>query len=416
MQLNFRLLNKKIINNGIWLYLLQIFNTIVPLLTLPYITRILGASKYGVFTIALNIIGYYQVVVEYGFGMSATRKIALSNRNQKEINYTFTTVLYSRVVLLIICMLFTMVYLLFNIDNILECKCLLVLFVSLFGYCIQQNWLFQGMQDMKYISLVNILARTVSVVLIFSFVKSKNDLVLYCFLYSISSFFSGFLGLILAWKKYHICLIKVFIRDIMHELKIGWYVFTTSLSSKIFGAIGITLMGLFASDKEVGIYSAIQKIPNIMMFAWIPISQVLYPVSSKMMQGSFSEGKQFVYKLRRMILPIFIIGSFTTSILSESIVKIAFGNEYSIFHYWVIPLLAWLIVSIDNNFNGIQILLGSGHDKQYSKCFQVGMICTVLFNIILIYFYGGNGASLAPLLSELVLWILLRIEIKKISN
>ncbi|MCB7065273.1 oligosaccharide flippase family protein [Enterocloster citroniae] len=69
------ILEKKSVKNGAWMYLLQIFNTIVPLLTLPYITRILGASQYGMFSIAINIITYFQVIVEYGFGMSATRKL-----------------------------------------------------------------------------------------------------------------------------------------------------------------------------------------------------------------------------------------------------------------------------------------------------------------------------------------------------
>lgn len=72
-------LKKKVVKNGDWMYLLLIFNTVVPLLTLPYITRIICAKQYGVFSIAINIIGYYQVFVEYGFGMSVTRKGALSD-------------------------------------------------------------------------------------------------------------------------------------------------------------------------------------------------------------------------------------------------------------------------------------------------------------------------------------------------
>lgn len=175
-------------------------------------------------------------------------------------------------------------------------------------------------------------------------------------------------------------------------------------------------MGFFTSSMEVGIYSAIQKIPNIIMYAWIPIGQVLYPISSKIMQQPFSVGRRSIYRVRNIILPVFIGGSIFVSVFSKTMVEIIFGKEYAKFYYWVIPLLAWLIVSIDNNFSGIQILLGSGHDRQYSKCFQIGVICTILLNLVLIYFWGGNGASVAPVLSEIVLGILLRIEIRKIAE
>ncbi|MCI1524616.1 MAG: oligosaccharide flippase family protein, partial [Lactobacillus crispatus] len=71
-------LSSKVVNNGIWMYLLQLFNTVIPLITLPYITRILGTEKYGIFSTSFNIVGYLQVIVEYGFAMSATREIALN--------------------------------------------------------------------------------------------------------------------------------------------------------------------------------------------------------------------------------------------------------------------------------------------------------------------------------------------------
>ena len=95
------IVHKTSFKNGVWMYLLQFFNAIVPMLTIPYITRILGAAQYGVFSMALNIVTYLQVVVEYGFGMSATRKVALFER--ENIDRLFTAVLFSRIFLLILC-------------------------------------------------------------------------------------------------------------------------------------------------------------------------------------------------------------------------------------------------------------------------------------------------------------------------
>lgn len=411
-----KIASNNIIKNGFWMYLMQIFNTVIPLLTLPYITRILGASQYGVFSIALNFLTYFQVIVEYGFGMSATRKIALSNKEKATINKTFTTVLISRFGLFILCCAFTLIYFLLSNTDSEECVCLVILMVALLGNCMQLNWFFQGMQQMQFISIISIVSRSVSVALTFLFVKTSDDLMLYCLLYAIAPFINGALGVFIAHTKYGLRLISVKMSEIIAELKEGWYVFTTQLSAKVFGAIGITFLGMFATSSEVGIYSAINKIPNMIILAWTPIAQIMYPISSKKMKESFLDGRKFVKKMQLIIIPLAVLGALFIIAFSKPVIRIAFGNEYANFSYWIVPMLAWLVVAINNNFLGIQTLLGSGYDKEYSSCFQIGVICTILLNLILIYFFKGDGASIAPFLSESILGILLYIKIKKIEK
>lgn len=408
------LLGKASIKNGIWMYFLQFFNAVLPLMTLPYITRILGAEQYGVFSIALNIVNYLQVLVEYGFGMSATRKIALAEK--RDLNKLFSAVLYSRGFLLFISAIISLSYNFVHKTNTQLALSLAILLICLLGYCVQMDWVFQGKQEMKYISIVNIISRTVSVIGIFTLVTTADDLYLYCLLYAISPFLSGFIGLFIAKKKYSLKLRKLHIQEIYKELQDGWFVFTTQLSSKVFGAIGVTLLGIFALPTEVGIFSAIQKIPNIMILAWTPISQVIYPISSKHFNNSWREGTEFVYKVRNYILPFFFVGALLVNIFSRNIILILFGTTYAEYFFWVTPLLLWLIVAINNNFMGVQILLGSGHDKEYSECFQIGVVCTILFNFGLIYFFKGTGAAIAPLVSEGILGAMLYLKIKKISK
>lgn len=402
----------KTVKNGIWLYLLQFFNTVVPLITLPYITRLLGASQYGIFTIALNIIGYLQVVVEYGFTMSATRKVALSNRDQNALGRLFSTVLISRGFLLICCAVFVCIYAALSCSAV-QSNCLMIMLISLVGCSVQQNWLFQGMQEMRYISCVNMISRVISVALIFLVVKTENDLYAYCFLNSLAPLLSGLIAVFIVRKQYGVRVKKVHVREVFEELKSGWYVFTTSLSSKVFGAIGITFLGMFADSSTVGVYSAIQKIPMTIMLGWYPIAQILYPIVSQKMRDSFEEGKKFVFSIRRYVMAVFGAVSILVWIFSRTLIEIAFGQEYLCGVGWLVPILLWVLVSISNNFLGVQILLGSGHDPEYSQAFQFGVVCTLVFNLVLIYFGGGTGAAWAPLLSECVLWIMLK---KKICN
>lgn len=411
-----KMTQKTVVKNGLWMYLMQIFNTVVPLLTLPYITRILGASQYGVFSIALNLLTYFQVVVEYGFGMSATRKIALTGKESTILNKTFTAVLFSRLCLLALCGSATLVYFLLSGAEKQERECLVILMLALLGNSMQLNWFFQGIQQMQFISIISIVSRSISVLLTFLLVKDADDLLLYCLLYAVSPFINGILGIAIAHSRYGLKLIRIQVGDIVAELKEGWYVFTTQLSAKVFGAIGITFLGIFATSAEVGIYAAINKIPNMIILAWTPIAQVMYPVSSRKMKESFVTGRKFIRKVQLIIIPLAVCGAVLISAFSKPVIRIAFGEEYAAFSYWVIPMLAWLVTAINNNFWGIQTLLGSGHDKEYSRCFQIGVVCTIVLNLILIYFFKGNGACIAPFLSEVILGILLYIEIKKIEK
>ena len=410
-----RKLKSKVIKNGIWLYVLQIFNTVIPLITLPYITRILGAQEYGTFSISYNLIGYLMVVVEYGFGMSGARKASLAN-SITELHTTFTAIVISRLMLCIVCGLGTLIYGFLILQSDKQRTCLFLLFLIPLGIILQQNWLFQGLQKMQYITITSVIARIISIICIFCFVKTPDDLVLYCTFYALTTILIGIIGTCFALKKIHIRFVKITLEDVIGELKSGWYVFTTSLSSKIFNTFGITVLGILSTEYYVGIYSAIQKIPQMVLLIWSPVAQVLYPVTSQRMTASYTEGRRYVIRIEKYILPCFILLVAAIAVCSKIIVKIAFGEEYANYHYLIYPLLAWVIFGILNNFLGIQTLLAGGYSKEYSKCFLIGVTITVISNIVLVYLFGVFGASISPAISEFVFGILLYFEVKKLGK
>ena len=394
-----KIIAEKSVSNGLWLYALQFVNLVIPLLTLPYITRVLGADSYGVFSIALNIITYLQVVVEYGFGMSATRKVVTCSDSMK-LNRIYTAVLLSRGCLLLVSIITGFGYVLINGLNSQLCCSFPILLICLLGYTVQMNWVFQGKEDMKYITIVTVISRVVSTILIFVLVKSTADLLLYCFLYAVSPFLSGFIGLAIARKRYKLHLVKIKWQDVWCELKDGFYVFTTQLNSRVFGSIGITFLGIYASSHAVGVYSAIQKIPNILALLWAPISQILYPIVSKKFTIGFEHGCNYVFHIRKKIIGGFFGIAGIVCLLAKPIISLYLGSEYVPYYTWLYPLISWLVISIDNNFWGIQILLGSHHDKEYGKAFTIGVIATVALNWILIIVFSADGAAVAPLISD----------------
>ena len=410
-----KLLGSKIVKNGIWLYVLQMFNTVIPLITLPYITRVLGAQEYGVFSIAFNLSGYLMVVVEYGFGMSGSRKASLA-KNLDELHVTFTAIVVSRAFLCLICGVGTLFYGYLVIESEKQRLCLFLLYLIPLGIVLQQNWVFQGLQKMQYITLSSIIARLLSLVCIFCFVKTPDDLALYCVFYASTTIIIGIIGTYYVLSRIGLRFVKIGINNVLDELKSGWYVFTTSLSSKVFNTFGITVLGLLSTEYYVGVFSAIQKIPQMVLLIWSPIAQVLFPVTSQEMTASFKNGRKFVLRVEKWILPIFIILIVIIGSFARNIVAIAFGREFADYHYLIYPLLFWLIIGIINNFNGVQTLLAGGFYKEYSRCFLIGVMITVISNLALVHIFGVIGAAIAPAISEFVFGMLLFGVITKIGK
>lgn len=402
------------LKSGFWLYCAQIFNLICPMISLPYITRVLGPNQYGFFSISLNIITYLQVAVEYGFLMSATRELA--NNDKGDINKLYSTVFFARIFLLVVSLMVLGVYIILISDNTLQIYCSLILIVGLLDSCLQVNWLFHGKQEMMSPAIVTMICRVVSLISIFCLVKTPNDILLYCFLYAIFPLCGTIACRIIAKYKYKLKIVKVTMREVCGELKTGWYTFTTQMSSKIFSGIGLTFLGVFATPYEAGIYSALQKIPYVITLVWGPIGQAIYPMISQKYHESFDFGVTFVMKVMRYILSFFLFIILLIALLAQPITRLCFGTEYAPYFYWLYPQLIWVFLSIANNFVGVQILLASGHDKEYAQCFYIGIIVNVLINLTLIVLCKGFGASLAPMCSEFLLMLLMLYKIIKIKR
>ena len=398
-----KFIKSKQFHNGVYLYILQFFNTVIPLLTLPYVTRVIGIEQYGVLNRILNYILYLQAFVEYGFTLNGARKISLAS-SKEEIDKIRSNILYSKLLLLFIS--FGICFLLmFFMANHEQRLCLWVLFIIVFAEAFVQTWFFQGMQSMIHIAIVSVIGRSISVLMTFLFIKGSSDLLLYCFFYSITYLIISSLGIIIARIKFKCKLTKFSIHEVFKELKDAFHLFITSFSSKIFTIISVTVLSFFYSDVEVGGFSAIQKIPQIIVLAYIPLSQAIFPYVCRLYKEDEEKGVIFIKKFLIIICGALICGIFMLIMLKDWIINFLYDSDYSAFAYLVIPLSLWLFFSVLNNILGIQILVARGYKKLYSICFFSANIILVSLNFVLGYFYGSLGVSIATLIGELLLSI-----------
>ena len=406
------LLNTKLFKNGFWLFILQVFNTVVPLVTLPYITRVLGTENYGIFSIALNWITYFQVIVEYGFGFTGARKVSI--QSDKDIQPLYSRIISARLLLLLLS------YLAMNVFSVItqisreRYISMNILFLVIIGISFQLTWLFQGKQDMKFITIVNAVSRLISVLLVFIIVREKNHLFLYCFCYSATFILSAAIGIALANRKYGLKVRLSKLREAFNEIKDGWYLFISQAMSKIISAVGTTVLGAVATESAIGIYSAIYKLPQMMILFFSPVSQALYPHISVKFIESFNSGKGTVKKSAKIVLPVFILGGLLICLFRVIIIRIAFGEEYLEYELVTIPLIIWMLLSVTNNFLGVQFLVASGNQKSYSQAVTIGAIVTVSLNLFLGVLFSVYGVAIAATLGEMSLTIVLIFKVKKI--
>ncbi|MDT2808520.1 oligosaccharide flippase family protein [Vagococcus lutrae] len=405
-------IKKYVLTNGIWLYLLQGFNLLFPLITLPYLTRTLGAENYGYFALAVNYIGYFQVLIDYGFNLTSSKKVIESS--PKEINKIFTTTIITKVFFFVISSIIIIIISL--VKNSIFSPIFLCTILILVGNTFEQTWLFQGIKKMRITSIINISYRILLVLLIFITIENSNDTLLYTFIYSLSYALSGITSFLVAIKYLNIKLMNISIKDIESSLREGFSIFFTSFGSKVTTNFGVTMLGVFSTTKDVGTFVMIQKISVVMVMMFLPFSQMMYPLSVEAFKKSWSKGISFVKNIIFIIGTLLFIAVFVISFFNETIVTLFYGVEFTSYGGLFIILMVWGSISIMNNLLGIQILVANGDNQIYRKAFQFNFLFLIISNIILSYLFSLYGVAYATLISELFLMFLLLRYIIKINK
>lgn len=404
----------KVVNNSLWLLAMQGVNMVLPLVTVPYVTRMLGGYNYGVFSLALNWITYFQVIVQFGFTLNGARKAALlDNDDGNALNRLFSRILIARMILLACCLAALIAVYIASQMPLIYLWCLLALYLYPVGTAFQTVWLFQGKQDMGFTAIANIIGRFVSAVLIFILVVNPDSLVLYCILYSFTYVISSLVSLVFAKRRYGVCIQKVKIKEVVGEMKSGFSLFLSSAMSTLFGGFSVTMLGIFCDAVAVGAYSAIYKIPMVLTTLFSPIGQAIYPHVVKLYMRSDKDAHSYIKKVGIGSLAIFSSIAILIVLFRDPLIDMVFGAGYSEYSAVVIPLCVWMIFSILNNFLGIQMLVARGLQREYSQAFIVGMAGVVLANLCLVPVFGPVGAGLAVLSGEVVLSLALTFQIYK---
>ena len=400
--------NNKIIKNYFYNMIYQLLVLILPIITIPYTSRVLGAENIGVYSYTLSIVTYFVLLGNLGMTTYGRREIAYNNEDVYERTKTFFEINILRLLLLSFMAITYIVSFCFTNQYIVYFK---LLIFELIGSFFDISWFYQGLELFKKTSIRNCLVKILSVLLIFLFVKSKNDLWIYILIYCLSNLL-GNITLWLGIKKY---LTKINAKELNYKkvilASIG--LFIPQLAVQIYTMVDKTMLGSILSDKSItGYYDQEEKIVKIFITIITSLGIVLQPSMAKNRNNSKKIDKyvdiSFKYVLFISLPMIFGIIS-----VSDSFIPIFLGEGYNQVIYIIYTLSPIMIFIGLSGITGPAYLIPLKKTGVYTKSVLIGACTNVILNMLLISKFKAIGAAIATVLSEFIVLIIQLYEVNK---
>lgn len=381
-----------------------IMSLIFPLITFPYASRILLPEAIGKVNFANSIVSYFAIFASLGISTYAIRGAA-QLKNDKEqfskfVKEIFTINLISTIVayvLLACALIFVPKFCEYRILIIISASTILL---TTFGI----NWIYSALEDYAYITIRSIVFQIISMIFLFTFVKTKDDYVFYMLYGVLSSVGSNICNFIHA-RKFVNFKIKVKL-ELKKHLKSIFILFGSSVAISVFTILDTSMLGFLTDDIQVGYYSAASKISRMIRDLFPAVTTVLFARFSiynaqkeeEKVLGLISKTMNFIFCFS---LPI-ACGIF---ILAEPLVLLLCGSEFLA----AIPSLKFMsfliILSAVSSFLGGQVLLSEKKDKEYLFVTVLGSLIAFISNLIFIPFFKASGASFATLFTEFIIFL-----------
>jgi PST family polysaccharide transporter len=389
-------------------------NYLFPLITVPYLVRVLGPGKYGLVAFAMAFVQYFVIFTDYGFNLTATRNISVSREDPGKISKIFSSVMAvkfaimsaSLTVLLVLVFAFPK----FRPDILLY----LFAFGLIFGYVLFPIWFFQGMEKMKSIAVLNLLARALFLIAIFLFVRKESDYLYVPLFTSLGSILAGVVSLCIIFTRFKIRIVLPTLREIGEQLKEGWNVFISMISVSLITTSNTFILGFFATNEVVGYFSAGEKIINLASRAFNPILVAVYPHIAKIADAA----KDMAVKKLRKIFVMVMLLSFAVFtgifIFSGPIVGIVLGPKFepSMTIVRILSPLAF-VVPVAYIFANLGLLPFS-LDRYFAKIYILGGILNTVLLLTLLYLVkaGAAGVAFSLLITQVTITILMYIVLR----
>ena len=389
--------------NFLYSSILTTANYIFPLITYPYVSRILGVTNIGLYNFADSIINYFIMFSMMGIGIIGIREIAATQDDKNEKNKVFSSLFILNAVLTLLA-LAILIICIFTVNDLRENKELMYVGVlKLISNLFLIDWFYKGLEKFKYITNVTLTIKMLYVVSVFIFVKESNDYTIYYLLCTLMITLNAIANFIYAFKYVKFDFKSLNIRKyVKTNFVLGVYCFLTSM----YTSFNVAYLGFVSNATEVGYYATGTKLFSIIIALYTAFTGVVQPrMSSLLSENKFDEFIGLIKKSTDLLLTITVPAVLFTCAFSPEIIKIISGEGYEgaiIPTRIVMPLI--FIIGYEQILV-IQILTPLKKDKQILINSISGAIVGLILNIILVNKYASIGSAIVWVMSELTVLI-----------
>ncbi|MCM5527514.1 flippase [Parasegetibacter sp. NRK P23] len=390
---------KRLLANFFSLGLVQGTNFLVPILIIPYVIGKIGADGFGEVAVAQVFIMFFINVTDYGFNLTATRDVSRSEMEPSTVSKILSVVLITRLLiaaLLFSCMLATF----WLVPSVREYTALYVLgFTAVVGQGLLLNWLFQGAEQMKFITYVSLFSRVVFALLVLVYIKSPGDGIYYMFFMGLGNILAGVVSVIIAIRLFKLSFIMPSRREVVKELYGGWHIMASNVATSSYMYVNVFFLRLFTNDTVVGYYSVADKVVQAVRQLLSVYFNVIYPKVCQYVQKTRVELYQF---FKRFFFP------FQVAILLGCIFLLCWPSP--VVGYFmkgdtrlpeeclqIMAFVPWLVCL---NIPSYQVLLANNEKRSLMFVFISGALFNVVLNIALTGLYGIYGTCFTVLITE----------------
>ena len=395
-------INSIVFKNYLYLLMIQGANFILPLITIPYLVRTIGTHKFGIVMVAQSLALFLTIVTDFGFNISATREVAMIKNNKESLSQFFFNVIFIKTILLICSFLVLLSLTIFVEKFNQESLVYLLSFGVVFGQVLFPSWFFQGIEKMKMITLINVLAKLIFTVSVFLVIKNQDDYYFVPLFYGLGFLLSGALGFIFSLK--YIQYKKPIVIESIQIAKESFSLFLSNLAVSLYTNMNTFIIGVFVSDSLAGVYSSMEKLIVATKSIYTPLYQAMFPNLS--IKGKHKI-KEMIEYIKYYVGGLGIIISLVIILFAKDILEIIYKDDLITSYYSIFQILG--LIGFLSSLNMLYVSLFFPAVKAFNdrlKILSFAGLFNVFMVLLLIQFYTIYGVAISATISELFILIL----------
>lgn len=405
---------KRLVTNLLSVGAIQILNYAFPLLTLPIITRIIGPDKFGSINFASSVVGYFTLFISYSFGLTAVKELSANSFNIEARNQIFSDVFYTRIFLLALSTLL-FVYGLSTIDNLKSIERILICtFYTCISVAVSQEWLFQAMQDLSKIAILNLISKVIFSALVLYFINDPEDSYWYALALSIANITMSLITFGWALRRYKLKFVRIDLNRIFFLIWNEKVFFLSICIITFYVNINIIVLGVFRTDLEVGYYSAgIKLISIVQVLIALGLTQAVFPFISRAFADSIDIGLQYVRRIMPFVVWFGFVGGCVIFFGADLFINFFYGSDFFP-AILVCKILAFLpLIIAVSHIAGTHVALNLKMQKVFLIINIIGALVCVILNLFFVKKIGYVGSAISWLLTEFLILVMFYIFLKR---